>query len=128
MFYLGPVIGSGLYSLGGFLLPFVTIGSIGIILAICLFFAIPSGEYDIQEDCNDLKTKKLTWSGVFQVHYRDETLEYYTSSCINSILNTLYKWYRSLIIFVSYLVTQDMFVLCGQPYLFYGYRNDRINA
>ena len=70
MFYSGPVIGSGLYSLGGFLLPFVTVGSIGIILAICLFFAIPSGEYEKQEENNDLKTKKLTWSGVFQVHYR----------------------------------------------------------
>ena len=30
--FSGPVIGSGLYSLGGFLLPFVTVGSVGIIL------------------------------------------------------------------------------------------------
>ena len=71
MYYSGPVIGSGLYSLGGFLLPFVTVGSIGIILAICLFFAIPSGEYEKQEENSDLKTKKLTWSGVFQVHDRN---------------------------------------------------------
>ena len=70
--YSGPVIGSGLYSLGGFLLPFVTVGSIGIVLAICLCFAIPSGEYEKQNENNDLKNKKLTWSGVFQVHYRNE--------------------------------------------------------
>ena len=69
MFYSGPVIGSGLYSLGGFLLPFVTVGSIGISLAICLLFAIPSGEYEKLEESKDTKTKtkKLTWSGIFQV-------------------------------------------------------------
>ena len=70
--FSGPVIGSGLYSLGGFLLPFVTVGSVGIILAICLFFAIPGGEYEKQNDHNELKAKRLTWSGVFRVRYRNE--------------------------------------------------------
>ena len=65
--YLGPVIGSGLYSLGGFLLPFVVVGSIGIVLAVCLFFAIPKGEYENREDLNESNSKKLTWAGVFKV-------------------------------------------------------------
>ena len=66
----GPVIGSGLYNLGGFLLPFVTVGSIGVILAICLFFAIPSGEYKKKEECSKIKKKKLTWSGVIEVYHK----------------------------------------------------------
>ena len=65
--YIGPVIGSGLYSLGGFLLPFVVVGSVGIVLAVCLFFAIPKGEYENRKDQNESNTKKLTWAGVFKV-------------------------------------------------------------
>ena len=61
------MIGSGLYSLGGFLLPFVVVGSVGIVLAICLFFAIPKGEYEKRKDQNESNTKKLTWNGVFKV-------------------------------------------------------------
>ena len=61
------MIGSGLYSLGGFLLPFVVVGSVGIVLAICLFFAIPKGEYENRKDQNESNTKKLTWAGVFKV-------------------------------------------------------------
>ena len=66
-YYIGPVIGSGLYSLGGFLLPFVVVGSVGIVLAVCLFFAIPKGEYENREDQNESDAKKLTWAGVFKV-------------------------------------------------------------
>ena len=65
--FIGPVIGSGLYSLGGFLLPFVVVGSVGIVLAICLFFAIPKGEYESRKNQNESNTKKLTWAGVFKV-------------------------------------------------------------
>ena len=54
----------------GFLLPFVTIGSIGVILAICLFFAIPSGEYEKKEECSKIKKKKLTWLGVIEVYHK----------------------------------------------------------
>ena len=66
-FYIGPVIGSALYSLGGFLLPFVVVGSLDIVLAICLFFAIPNGEYERREDRNENITKKLKWAEVFKV-------------------------------------------------------------
>ena len=65
--YIGPVIGSGLYSLGGFLLPFVVVGAVGIVLAVCLIFAIPKGKYENREDQNESNTKKLTWAGVFKV-------------------------------------------------------------
>ena len=39
---LGPVIGAALYGLGGFQLPFVVVGSVGIALAICLFIVTPN--------------------------------------------------------------------------------------
>ena len=61
------MIGSGLYSLGGFLLPFVVVGSVGIVLAVCLIFAIPKGKYKNREYQNESNTKKLTWAGVFKV-------------------------------------------------------------
>ena len=65
----GPVLGSSLYSLGGFLLPFVSVGSFGLILAICLFFTIPSGEYD-KKDGGSIESQKtkLTWGGIFRVN------------------------------------------------------------
>ena len=62
------MLGSGLYSLGGFLLPFVVVGSVGLVLATCLFFAIPRGEYEKKENHSPNNTKKLTWAGVFKVH------------------------------------------------------------
>ena len=65
-FYTGPVVGSALYSLGGFLLPFVVVGSLDIVLAICMFFAIPTGEYEKRADRNENNTKKLTWAGGFK--------------------------------------------------------------
>ena len=49
---LGPVVGSELYELGGFLLPFVVTGCSGIVLAVLLVFAIPSGEYEKQNETN----------------------------------------------------------------------------
>ena len=66
---LGPVLGSSLYSLGGFLLPFVSVGSFGLILALCLFFTIPSGEYDKKDGSNiESQKQKLTWGGIFRVN------------------------------------------------------------
>ena len=64
---LGPILGSALYSLGGFPLPFISVGSVGIILAICLLFAIPSGEYEKSEPSDSNNREKLTWSKVIQV-------------------------------------------------------------
>ena len=69
LFILGPVLGSSLYSLGGFLLPFASVGSFGLILALCLFFTIPSGEYDKKHGSNiESQKQKLTWGGIFRVN------------------------------------------------------------
>ena len=38
---LGPAIGGALYDLGGFKLPFITVGSIAIVIATALRFLIP---------------------------------------------------------------------------------------
>ena len=65
--YSGPVLGSSLYSLGGFSLPFISVGSVGIILAVCLLFAMPSGEYDKKADPDNSKADTLTWGSVFKV-------------------------------------------------------------
>ena len=42
-------------------------GSVGIILAICLLFAIPSGEYEKTEQSDNNRREKLTWAKVIQV-------------------------------------------------------------
>ena len=57
-----------MYSLGGFQLPFVCVGSVGLILATCLLFVIPSEKYEGPENNNDIKRKeKLTWAEVLKV-------------------------------------------------------------
>ena len=38
---LGPAIGGALYEVGGFKLPFITVGSIALVMAITLIFLIP---------------------------------------------------------------------------------------
>ena len=38
---IGPAIGGALYDLGGFKLPFITVGSIALVMAIALIFLIP---------------------------------------------------------------------------------------
>ena len=63
----GPVIGSTLYSAGGFMLPFLCVGCVGIILAVCLVYAIPTGEYDKKTDIKDHNTETLSWSNVLRV-------------------------------------------------------------
>ena len=63
----GPVIGSTLYAVGGFMLPFLCVGCVGIILAVCLVYAIPTGEYDRKNDIKGHNTEKLSWSNVLKV-------------------------------------------------------------
>ena len=61
-------MGAQLYSLGGFKLPFVCVGSVGLTLAICLLFVIPSGQYEGLENKNfSNKREKLTWTAVTKV-------------------------------------------------------------
>lgn len=62
----GPAIGSALYSLGGFPLPFLTVGSLGLVIAIALFFVVPDVQYD-KRDSPDDDTKVLTLKGIAKV-------------------------------------------------------------
>ena len=41
-FTLGPAVGMLIYEMGGFSMPFVSIGSVGLAVALCLAFVIPS--------------------------------------------------------------------------------------
>ena len=51
--FLGPAIGSFLYSLGGFGLPFYFTGSIALVLGVMLFFAIPNLKQVSKEHTDD---------------------------------------------------------------------------
>ena len=66
-YFLGPVIGSALYNLGGFLMPFVTVGSIGILLASCLLFVIPNDVHEKKVDNTINKKEKLSFSRIIKV-------------------------------------------------------------
>ena len=73
-------MGAQLYTLGGFKSPFVCVGSVGLILAICLLFAIPSGKYEGPGNKNDNDRKeKLTWAGVMKVHTAEEYAKFFVS-------------------------------------------------
>ena len=45
-YMLGPALGAFLYEVGGFTLPFVIVGSIGIVVATSLLFVIPNVKID----------------------------------------------------------------------------------
>ena len=64
---MGPAIGSGLYSLGGFGLPFWTVGSIGLVLAGLIYIFLPRVKSKKTESTDDgkpltLKTILTVWS------------------------------------------------------------------
>ena len=64
--FAGPVLGSALYSAGGFGLPFWVVGGSGVIIAVCLYFLIPKVKGK-KPDASDAPTKSLTMKGVFMV-------------------------------------------------------------
>jgi predicted MFS family arabinose efflux permease len=53
--FLGPALGALLFSLGGFQLPFLVVGSIGLVVATCLLLIIPN----VKADPEKKKTAKL---------------------------------------------------------------------
>ncbi len=62
-FMLGPALGSALYSIGGFQLPFLVVGSVAFVVAIGLVFIIPN----VKPDPVVRKTEKLlTYSDLFK--------------------------------------------------------------
>ena len=65
---LGPAVGSYLYSIGGFGVPFWTVGSVGLLCAILMFFFLPSVQSPLTTDASDAATKSLTVKAVFMVN------------------------------------------------------------
>ena len=56
---IGPALGSFLYTVGGFTLPFFVVGSISLILGVCLCLVIPDIESNpIEEFNNNAKDDK----------------------------------------------------------------------
>ncbi len=58
----GPAIGSALFVAGGFMVPFLVVGSGLLIIAVCIFFAIPSVKPDDPEETNDANDGKKALS------------------------------------------------------------------
>jgi len=71
----GPALGSFLYTVGGFTLPFFTVGSISLFLSFCLCLVIPNVEADQSDVDNNNGNKrekkvekKLTFVSVIKVN------------------------------------------------------------
>lgn len=56
-YMLGPAVGSGLYMVGGFLLPFLVVGTWCLFIAVCIFFAIPSVKVDDKDGAEEETVK-----------------------------------------------------------------------
>ena len=63
--FLGPALGSALYNLGGFSLPFFSVGSGALLVAILLLVVVPNVTTDSKEKTDG--GKSLTFSGLFRV-------------------------------------------------------------
>lgn len=88
-------MGTGLYSLGGFSLPFWTVGSIGLLCAAIMFFLLP--EIKRKEEVNDKINKSLTAKDVIKV------LHYFLPKCL---------WCHSLSIPVTQNTVDTIWQLC----------------
>ena len=67
----GPAIGSALYSIGGFGVPFWTVGSLGLVCAVLIFFLLPSVKPKSTDSSDGNSKKHLTVKAIFSVsaHY-----------------------------------------------------------
>ena len=68
-FALGPVLGSVLYSLGGFPLPFLSVGIFGLMISVGLIFVVPDVQSD-EGDSTDNKGQVLTIISIIKVIFR----------------------------------------------------------
>ena len=73
---LGPAVGSALYDAGGFKLPFLSVGSVALAIAILLLFIIPNVRPDVRDKADG--GKSLTFAGLAKVR-----LIVYTCNFIN---------------------------------------------
>jgi Na+/melibiose symporter-like transporter len=65
----GPALGSALYQVGGFLLPFLVVGSWCMMGAILVLFAIPNVKVDTEEKTDG--RKKLTLLDLAKVTFHN---------------------------------------------------------
>ena len=65
-FFSGPALGSFLYALGGFTLPFLSVGSFALVMAVVLCVVVPPVKMD-DRDANDPDTKSLTFTKLIKV-------------------------------------------------------------
>jgi hypothetical protein len=64
----GPALGSFLYELGGFTLPFLTVGSFALVMAVVLCIVVPPVRMD-DRDADDADNKSLTFAKLARVGF-----------------------------------------------------------
>jgi predicted MFS family arabinose efflux permease len=64
---LGPALGSFLYSVGGFTVPFFVVGSVSLVISLCLWLVIPDADADISAKSADISAKSTDISGTKDV-------------------------------------------------------------
>ena len=64
--FLGPALGSALYIVGGFTLPYLVVASMALIMAIVLALVVPNVYADVKEE-GDTSTVKLTFTQLIKV-------------------------------------------------------------
>ena len=75
MYFLGPALGSALFSVGGFTLPYIVVASLALIMAIVLSVVVPKVYTDAKEE-GDSSTVKMTFASLLTVTFwRDSNLE-----------------------------------------------------
>jgi predicted MFS family arabinose efflux permease len=65
-FVLGPALGSYLYNIGGFTLPYIVVASMALIMAVVLTFIVPKVYINAKEE-GDSATVKMTFTGLLKV-------------------------------------------------------------
>ena len=91
--FAGPAIGSVLYSLGGFGVPFWTVGSVGLVCAVLIFFLLPSVKAKDNIDSSDGNgTRPLTPRAVFSVRFLKFFVQKISSSITPLCFYSLHKY------------------------------------
>ena len=87
---LGPALGSALYQAGGFLLPFLVVGSWCMLGAIGVLFVIPNVKMDDEKDAP--VGKKLTLLDLAKV---SETLTKYGNTLFSALFFVIFFFSRA---------------------------------
>ena len=96
-FALGPVLGSVLYSLGGFPLPFLSVGIFGLIISVGLILVVPDVQSD-EGDSTDNKGQVLTIISIIKVIFRIAC--WWAQKIITNII--IYIEYIIILIFLAF--------------------------